>query len=252
MKPSCREIDALLTPYVDGEAGGEDREAVEAHLAVCPPCRSRAAAEQTIRDVVRDRSARLVERAPSGLRARCIAAGAPALLRSTGASRWRSWLGLSIAATAVLAAGAIGWFARSASLETAFAAQLIKDHQKCFVALGSAADALEAAEAEARLEQRYGWRMRVPESSSAEGLTLLDVRRCLYADGAVAHVLYELADRPVSLFIVPGAREADRVLEIMGHDALIWSGDENTYVLVGDPGSSEMTRLATYVRRFTN
>jgi anti-sigma factor RsiW len=137
-------------------------------------------------------------------------------------------------------------------VETAFAAQLIKDHQKCFVALGSSAEALEAAEAEARLAQRYGWRMRVPESSRAARLTLVDVRRCVYADGAVAHILYELADRPVSLFIVPDARQADRVLEIMGHDALIWSGNGNAYVLVGDQGTAEMTRLATYVRRFTN
>src|SRR5947208_2837580 len=43
--PSCREIDPLLAPYIDGEIALADKAVVAAHLTACPPCRQRAEAE---------------------------------------------------------------------------------------------------------------------------------------------------------------------------------------------------------------
>src|SRR5256885_2156671 len=43
--PSCREVDSLVTPYVDGVATADQRAMVDAHLAACPPCRQRAEAQ---------------------------------------------------------------------------------------------------------------------------------------------------------------------------------------------------------------
>ena len=51
--PSCREIDPLVTPYIDGEATAAERAAVDAHLSACPPCRQRAEAETSARDTLR-------------------------------------------------------------------------------------------------------------------------------------------------------------------------------------------------------
>ena len=44
---SCREIDSLVTPYIDGVTSTGERAMVVAHLAACPPCRRRAEAVQT-------------------------------------------------------------------------------------------------------------------------------------------------------------------------------------------------------------
>jgi len=72
--PSCREFDALVTPYIDGEATAAERAVVESHLAACPPCRHRAAAETAARETLRARLCRPC--APDQLRARCLAAAA--------------------------------------------------------------------------------------------------------------------------------------------------------------------------------
>ena len=48
--PSCAAIDPLVTPFVDGElARRRARGRRAAHRALCPPCRSRVAAEQAVR-----------------------------------------------------------------------------------------------------------------------------------------------------------------------------------------------------------
>lgn len=258
MKPSCREIDPLMTPYVDGEAAPGDREVVERHLGVCLPCRVRAEAERTARAVVRSRAVTLVDRAPQGLRARCVAAApmpgaigvAAAVRPGVFGSRARRWLPLSMAATALFAVAAVFWLGQGQELEAAFAAQLVKDHQKCFMSLRSAGD-LDPADVEARLEAQYGWQMRVPASSSEHGIRLVEARRCLYADGAVAHLLYDRGGHHLSLFIVPEAHHAEQVLELIGHDALIWSDRTYTYALIGDEGDETLRPVAAYVRRVT-
>ncbi|MFN8178292.1 MAG: zf-HC2 domain-containing protein [bacterium] len=44
MSEHCREIEPLLSPYVDGELSADDRRRVEAHLAGCEACRATLAA----------------------------------------------------------------------------------------------------------------------------------------------------------------------------------------------------------------
>ena len=45
----CASISPLVTPYVDNELPAAERAALEQHLAVCGPCHSRVAAEQSVR-----------------------------------------------------------------------------------------------------------------------------------------------------------------------------------------------------------
>ena len=237
---TCPDIEPLVTPYVDGEAGREGCAAVEAHLAVCPPCRARAAAEKAARQIVRARAGLLAERAPASLRQRCSrltaspdkpipAAREPLtglrVARMPGMPRMpgtRRRVPLSLAANLVLAIGAIFVYGMTNRLEAAFVAQLTVDHAKCFIEtkFGSRIDANEA---ETRLVSLYGWDIPVPPGSSAEQIELVDVRRCMHADGYMAHLLYEHQRRAVSLFVLPDTARRERLLEIMEHDALIWS-----------------------------
>src|SRR6185503_17434907 len=74
--PDCPSIDPLLTPYVDGELPGVEREAVAQHLRVCPPCRARVVVEQAVRDLVRARRPALQrDRASDALRTKCAMLG---------------------------------------------------------------------------------------------------------------------------------------------------------------------------------
>src|SRR5262249_15700821 len=69
--PTCAELDEQLAPYVDGEASPESRRAVEAHLALCPPCRRLAEAEAAARTIVHGHREALRPHVPDALRARC-------------------------------------------------------------------------------------------------------------------------------------------------------------------------------------
>ncbi len=71
---NCQSLDALVTPFVDGELADAERRAVEDHLQKCPPCHSRVAAERAVHDLLHARKPMLGRtEAPDALHARCAA-----------------------------------------------------------------------------------------------------------------------------------------------------------------------------------
>ena len=251
---SCEDVDALMTPYVDGEAAVEETAAVDAHLADCPPCRARASAERAAREVLQARSTALGERASAGLRARCVAATSdtsrvPSATAFLG-RRVAGWVPLSLAATLVLAVGGVFFVGQNDRLEVAFAAQLALDHDRCFSHLEETTSTFDRRAAEARLASEHGLELTVPDETSE--FDLIDVRQCLYDEGEMAHILCEWQGEPVSLFVVPERGTREQQLEIMGHDALTWTDEENAYVLVADQGPVDVNQLQAYVRRYTD
>ena len=248
---NCADIDRLMTPYVDDEVAETDRQAVDAHLAVCPPCCERAEAERAARRIVRSRASALTRPASAALRARCVGA-VPA--SGTGARRrWgghvRRWVPLSVAATLVLAVAGVFMAGQQERLEASFVAQLAIDHEKCFTQLGTPHARLDAEQAAARLAE-HGLDVRVPASTETEHIELVDVRHCAYDGGSMAHLLYEVEGQPVSFFVLPEARHAERALEVMGLQARLWSNDDATCVLVGGEDAAVMDKVVTYMQGY--
>ena len=119
----------------------DEAAAVRDHLAECPPCRERASVESTARKVLHARAVALSDRSPAALRARCVA-GAPSTTSGQGGLAsvgWRQrvsdWVPLSMAATVLLAIGAVFVLGQNERLEAACAAQLALDHNRCFTHL---------------------------------------------------------------------------------------------------------------------
>ncbi len=252
---SCHDVDAIMTAYVDGESEPQETAAVDAHLAVCPSCRDRATAEQTIRDVIQTRASRLGDRTSAALKARCVAATpesptAPGVQSSQG---WyqsaRGWVPLSMAATVLLAVGAVFFVGQDQKLEAAFAAQLAIDHDRCFQDLDPATAEIDEQQAQRVLARDFGLDVAVPAES--DDFDVVDVRICLYDGGQMAHLLCEWRGERLSLFIVPDRTDREHDLEIVDHDAVIWSQNENSYVLVTEKGPVEFGPLTDYVRWFT-
>ena len=104
--------------------------------------------------------------------------------------------------------------------------------------------------AELLLADELGIDATVPAESA--DFDVLDVRQCLYDEGAMAHVLYEWRGQPVSLFVVPGRSDRDQIFENVGHDAVIWSQGDYAYVLVAEQGPVEIGQVAEYVREYTD
>jgi anti-sigma factor (TIGR02949 family) len=241
-RSSCADVEAALTPFIDGEVSLDQRDAIAQHLARCPGCRDRAAAERIGREIVRTRASALRVEAPADLRARCARAAGPDA-RRRGVRRW---MPLSIAATLLLVAGGLFLNGMSTRLEAALAAQLTLDHVKCFI-LGPPSGAPDAQRSEADWLRRHGWALRVPPGSPAHRLELLGVRRCLYMDGTMAHVMYRDEGRPLSLYVLPRAGYGSQLVATVGHEAKIWSANGRTYGLVGDT-AERLETLAAYMQ----
>jgi anti-sigma factor RsiW len=238
----CESLEPLLAPYVEGTLDGVDRARVDAHLALCPPCDDTVRAGRVMRQVLRAHVARLHEEAPQGLRRRLTAPRVVAFPALPVARAVRRWAPLAAAAALVMAVVGYGTFGNNG---TVLAAQLTLDHLKCLVL----ADRSHSAEPHALAEhwrQERGWSIEVPPGDAALDLRLVALRRCLYGDGEMAHLVYELGNRSVSLFILPKWRQSTPVLEIMGYDTVTWHRGDRTYAVVGQVSPDEATRLAAY------
>jgi anti-sigma factor RsiW len=261
---NCTSIDPLVTPYVDGELSATEQAFVEAHLQRCPPCHARVSAEGAVRDLMRARRSGLTaERASAGLDTRCRLAAhgaaaskgpasAPSPSRPADA-RWRApwragWAPLALAATLVLlVAGAFLYQATHHSARL-LAAELAADHVKCFAANSLLGTHDTPAVVERSMMSAFGWQLHLPEQFDASGLELVGSRRCLYAEGKVAHLMYRDRGRPVSIFMLPKRVRPEELVEVLGHEAAIWSSGDRTFVLVTRGSRAEVQRMASLVK----
>ncbi len=255
----CRDLDERLTPYVDGEAGPDERRAVDAHLSKCPPCRGHADVERAARDVIHECRDELRRPAPEGLRARCAEASGVHLraARPGGqagrfhlpSSGLRRWVPLSLAATLLLAIGGVFFTGVNTRVE-ALATGLAVDHAKCFQFNGDMAAKADAEDLAEKWKRDQGWPLVMPASADNEQLKLLTVRRCLSTDGRVAHVMYRWRGQPLSVFVLPRAtgREREDVLDAMGREVAIWSANGRTYAVLANDHPPDFAHIVNYVK----
>jgi anti-sigma factor RsiW len=248
----CRELDPLFAPYADGDVPAADRASVEAHLAKCPPCRDRVAEQRTVRAALAAQRSSLRGCAPGDLRARCAAqAGASRVRRFVGNPAFvRRWVPLSVAATLVLAIAGVFLFSPNNRVE-ALATQLTLDHMTCFQFAPERLEHADASSAEHKWLAKQQWGIHVPESSPPNQLELLGVRRCGMGSGRVAHILYKWRGRPLSVFIVPRAVPGTRpeeAIDKFGHEAVMWSGRDRTYVVLARGQPADLEPVVEYVK----
>lgn len=276
---NCRDLDSLVTPFVDGELPDADRQAVDDHLRVCAPCHSRVAAERAVHDLLAARRDQLcADAAPGTLRARCCegareaatprhaapgtstlrtsaprtAPGTPApgtsapfSPRRTFISRATPW---ALAASLVLVVGGAFLYQATEASSRVLAAELTADHVKCF-AMNSALGTHHTAPAvEASMLSGFGWNMHLPEEPSRAGLELVGSRPCLYGEGKVAHIMYRHQGQPVSLFMLPRSARTEELVDVLGHEAAIWCAGNRTFVLVSSEPRREVERMASFVQ----
>ena len=251
----CRNVEDQLAGYVDGVS--TNAVAIAAHLATCAECRASAHAQTVARDVLRARRAELSPIAPPGLRTRLIALTEnepPQDLKSSRPHDLLGWTGrltaFAAAAMVVLTLGAVLLPVATVRSTALLAAQLVLDHLKCFTIEGDADGApIPKEQAEATLKREFDFTVAVPAAAAAEQLELMAVRRCLYGDGRAAHLMYRVAGEPVSLFIVPGLTRPAAEFSLFGHDEVVWSQGDRTYVLVAGGGNrNNLSRVASYLR----
>ena len=259
MSADCREIDPLVTPYVDGQLPDGDRVAVDRHLKQCPPCYSRVAAERAVSELIRARRDVLSGPcAPGSLRAKCVEAAerAPRAVdaRFAGATRvgpvaWQARIGpLAVAASLVAIVGGAFMYQLTVASERVMAAELAADHLKCFALNGVLHTHDEPATVESSMLSGFGWQMHLPTNAASAGLELVGARPCMYGVGKIAHIMYRHNGEPMSLFMLPHVQHAEQVMQVLGHGAAIWCANNRTFVLVAREPKDEVERMARVVQ----
>lgn len=236
---------------MDGELESGARATIDAHLSSCPACCQVARTEQSASTILRSRAAALKEQPiPPGLRSRCEVALAAERRPRTA----RGWLPRLVPVALVLllvgATGSALFAVATERSETLLAAQLTLDHLKCFryFATGSTMTA-DPKLVQAMLHDRYGWDLQVPGGNGADTVSLDGVRRCLYAEGPVPHVMYQAHGQNVSLFVLDGTTRPRADVTTFGHRARIWSRGNTTYVLVASADADPTASVVGVVDR---
>jgi hypothetical protein len=255
----CASIDPFITPYVDGDIGVSERLLVDDHVRICAPCHSRVTAERAVHELMQTRRTALAcDTASPGLRDRCAALRyAPARAPVGGASihaRRMRLVPLAVAASAVLVAGAASLYLLTEQSTKVLAAELTADHVKCFGMPSLLPVNADPESAERTMASTFGWHMPLADAAAGAGMELLGARVCLYGRGLAAHLMYRRNGQPVSVFMIPKASRSEAVVDVMGHEAAIWSTGGRTFVLVArEPAdraeaAADLSRMTSVVQ----
>jgi anti-sigma factor RsiW len=250
MIDECTTIDRLVTPFVDRELGEDDRHRVEAHIARCPPCHSRVAAEQAVRTVMQARRGDLAAPcAPAALRGACARLCAPAARPLPRARRLAAQFApFALAATLVLGVGAAFVYQLTESSASVLAAELAADHVKCFALNAVMGTHQGPATVESAMLTGFGWQMHLPPNPSRVNLELVGSRPCYYGEGRIAHLMYRHDGQPVSVFMLPHRVRTEQFVEVLGHQAKIWCVGNRTLVLIAREPRHQVEQLAAYLQ----
>ncbi len=264
---TCRKLDATVTPYLDGELDAHTCADLDAHVTACPSCAARVAAERSVRDLLlARRSALQAECAPAALRERCAGrldarldvrqdarleprATQDARLKPRATFAWRARLApVALAASLVVLVGGAFVYELTDRSSRVMAAELTADHLKCFGLVNPLLGTRDTPSVvEASMASSFGWLVRLPDPAARAGLELVGARPCLYGEGRVAHIMYRHNGRPVSVFMLPRSTRAEEVVEVMGHEAAIWSAGDRTFVLIARAPRAEVEEMASFV-----
>jgi anti-sigma factor RsiW len=258
--PDCSHIDALVTPFVDGELPDDEQRHVSRHLDACAACRARVAAERTVRSLLQARHDDLCTgSAPSALKARCAsfrslpAPGAPPARAGRRAlpfaSPWSGWLRpLALAATLVIVVGGAFLYQATQSSNRVLAAELAADHMKCFGLNELLGTSDSQKSVEDSMASTFEWKMHIPQAAAEERLDLIGSRLCLYGEGRTAHIMFRHNGVPMSLFMLPRETRSEQLVDVFGYNCRIWSAGDRTFVLVSRESAPEMERVTAVVR----
>jgi anti-sigma factor RsiW len=147
-----------------------------------------------------------------------------------------------MAAALLLVVGGVLLYVFTGLSPTVLAAQLTLDHMKCF-AVHETDSPVDVQASEQQYARDYGGDVRLPHAAIA-GLQLVGLRRCFCGEGVAAHAMYRLNARPVSIYVIPDARRDRASADVFGHDAVMWSKGNVTYVLVSREPRETLEALA--------
>lgn len=118
---------------------------------------------------------------------------------------------------------------------------------KCFAVNDLLGTHQTPAAVERMLAAKFDWRAELPPDG-ADGLELVGARQCLYGEGRVAHLMFRRGGHGVSVFMLPKMTRPEQFVDVMGHEAVLWSVGGRTFVLIAKEPRPEVERMASIVQ----
>lgn len=243
----CGELARQVDAYLDGEFDARERAEIDAHLAVCAPCRALFETQGRLRAALRERLREAMAppaaagRAPPALRARIEAS-----LARQRRPLWRRLLSpLPLGALAACAAGALLVLATHSPDDT-LVVEAVRSHHR-----GLPLEVMAASVGEASIPAWFAGKLDfhpAPPQFRGDGIHVLGARLSNLRELPAAYIRYELPRGQAGLFIVddprrtfePGGREVQigphvlRVVNARGYNVAVWRENEIVYSLVSD------------------
>jgi anti-sigma factor RsiW len=233
---SCREFDALLDPYFDGELAVSEVLATERHLGECPVCRSRYEGLEWLRAEIQTAQ---LEYRPSPTLARKI--------RAIGVDSRRRWWwtsGLMAAALATLLLMA-RW---SAQPERA-GNEILDAHLRSLLATNLVdVPSSDRHTVKPWFQGRLGFSPGVPDLSQA-GYVLIGGRLEVIRQQRAAALVYKRREHIINLFIAEGpAPGSDQGRQVQGFNIVSWNARGLSYSAVSDLNATELSSFAQLIQ----
>ena len=246
---TCRDLDPLIYPYLDGELDETERDRLDAHAAECPPCRSRLSREAAFQGALR-RSAQVRGRtpAPEALR-ELLRSGIRREQRRVQMLSWARWG----TAALVAAAASTSWLVtRPGHREQLLEEATMRFQRRLPFEVTQASH----ADVEQWFDDKLSYRVPVPR---LPGATILGARLSNVKEHEAAYIAYELPastgaprERRMGLFVlddsageIPSVRSWPQVSvrPVRGFTVASWRSGGLVYELVSDVDEPELRRM---------
>lgn len=247
---NCKDLEALLDPYLDGELDAAQRGGVEQHLEGCAACRRRLEDLRALHEALQ--SADLRFQASDTLKQRLRGELAKAAAREAR-PRWPRYA----AAAAVFAVAlAIGWaflpFGHGGEDENdAMADAAIAEHAQALTGrhLTDLASADPTA-VQSWFSGKLAYRPPVPDLV-AQGYTLVGARLDHVEDEPAAALVYLHNANYVTVFVCPALKAGDTDLDAdndSGYNIVYWTQGTLSFWVVGKLDPAELKRFSESLR----
>jgi mycothiol system anti-sigma-R factor len=242
----CEQTQNQLHGYFDGELDALSAANFEKHLETCPDCKATLAAEEALRQSLRQ--AALYERAPDSLRNKLLAKATVPAVRSFPAARVSPLRWLAVAA-ALLIAVFIGWrqlqLARTPTGAQLMAASLVDAHLRSLQP-GHLTDVESTDQHTVKpwFDGRIDFAPPVRDFAS-DGFPLLGGRLDVAGGRTVAALVYARRKHVINVFVQKSQPDGywNGAGESQGYHWLAWEKDGLSFCAVSDVSSPDLAQL---------
>jgi len=248
----CEEVRPRLDRYLDGELSEAERALMRDHLAGCTDCGPEAAANERLRDEIRQSAPRY--RTPEALRSQIRFAIRREDAANAAALRTPGWLAYAASILLAVAVGSGGTFwIVGERQESNLATEVIDSHLRSL--LGTHLTDVASSD-QHTVKPWFAGRSDLSPPAvdlAAKGFPLIGGRLDLIAGKPVPALVYKRREHVINLFVLPAATsDFGKTLTRRGYNLRHWDEGDLGFWAVTDAAPNELAEFEHVLRAATS